>query len=81
MLQDPRAEALAKNFAGQWLRLAGITRVFPEALLFPEFTLNLAASMRREVELLFLNLLREDRGVVELLTADYTFVDGNLARH
>ena len=81
MLDDRRSEALAQNFAGQWLRLAGVTRVFPDALLFPNFTFNLAQSMRREVELLFDHVLREDRDVLELLTADYTFVDEALAKH
>ena len=81
MLADPRSEQLSRNFAGQWLRLAGIKQVFPEASLFPNFTSNLAESMRREVELLFDHIMREDRDVLELLTADYTFVDGNLARH
>lgn len=81
MLADPRSEALARNFAGQWLRLAGLQQVFPEALLFPNFTLNLAQSMRREVELLFHSLMREDKSVLDLMTADYTFVDEVLARH
>ncbi len=81
MVRDPRSSALARNFAGQWLRLAGIKRIYPEALLFPNFTTNLAESMRREVELLFEHIMREDRAVLELLTADYTFVDENLARH
>lgn len=81
MLADPRSEALATNFAGQWLRLAGIKDVFPEALLFPDFTRNLADSMRREVELLFDSIMREDRNVLDLLTADYTFVNEVLARH
>ena len=81
MLEDQRSEALGRNFAGQWLRLAGIEQIFPEALLFPNFTANLAHSMRREVELLFDNIMREDRDILELLTADYTFVDANLARH
>ena len=81
MLADSRSEQLSRNFAGQWLRLAGIKQVFPEASLFPNFTSNLAESMRREVELLFDHIMREDRDVLELLTADYTFVDGNLARH
>ena len=81
MLADPRSEALATNFAGQWLRLAGITTIFPEALIFPNFTSNLAQSMRREVELLFDSIMRDDGDVLELLTADYTFVDENLARH
>ena len=81
MLADPRSGQLSRNFAGQWLRLAGLKQVFPEASLFPNFTSNLAESMRREVELLFDHIMREDRDVLELLTADYTFVDGNLARH
>ena len=81
MLADPRSEQISTNFAGQWLRLAGIKHIFPEAILFPNFTLNLAVSMRREVELLFDYIMRENRDVLELLTADYTFVDGNLARH
>ena len=53
MLTDPRSEALAANFAGQWLRLGGLQDVLPEAVLYPQFTRNLAVSMRREVELLF----------------------------
>ncbi len=81
MMADPRSEQLSSNFAGQWLRLSGIERIFPEALLFPNFTANLARSMRREVELLFDHVMREDRDVLELLRADYTFVDDNLARH
>ena len=81
MLSDPRSEALSRNFAGQWLRLAGLQQVFPEALIFPNFSSNLATAMRREVELLFDNIMRGDRDVVELLTADYTFVDETLARH
>ncbi len=81
MLSDPRSEALSKNFAGQWLRLAGIGDVFPEAPLFPDFTRNLADSMRREIELLFDSIMREDRNVVDMLRADYTFVDEVLAKH
>jgi hypothetical protein len=81
MLLDPRSEALATNFAGQWLRLAGMKDVFPEAPMFPNFTRNLADSMRREVELLFESVMHEDRNVLDLLTADYTFVDEVLAKH
>ena len=81
MLADARSEALATSFAGQWLRLAGIGDVFPEAPLFPDFTLNLARSMRHEVELLFDSIVREDRNLLDLLTADYTFVDEVLAKH
>jgi hypothetical protein len=81
MVRDPRSEQLSRNFAGQWLRLAGLKQVYPEALEFPNFTANLAESMRREVELLFDYIMREDRDALELLSADYTFVDENLARH
>ncbi len=81
MLADARSEALATSFAGQWLRLAGIGDVFPEAPLFPDFTLNLARSMRHEVELLFDSIVREDRNLLDLLTAEYTFVDEVLAKH
>ncbi len=81
MLADPRSEALATSFAGQWLGLQGIRDVLPEPGLFPNYTRNLGESMRREVELLFDNILSEDRSPVELLEADYTFVDEVLAKH
>jgi hypothetical protein len=81
MLADARSEALATNFASQWLRLTGLKDAAPESLLFPDFTRQLGNSMRHEIELLFENIMREDRSVLELLTADYTFVDSTLARH
>ena len=81
MLADPRAEVLATDFASQWLRLASIEEMHPEPTIFPDFTRNLAKSMRREVELLFDSIVHDDRGVLELLTADYTYVDEVLARH
>ena len=81
MLSDRRSETLATNFAMQWLRLTGIEEVHPEGTLFPNFTKNLARSMRREVELLFDTIVREDRNVLDLLRADYTYVDGALAAH
>ena len=81
MLADPRSDALATSFAGQWLGLQGIRDVLPEPGLFPNYTRNLGESMRREVELLFDSILREDRSPVELLAADYTFVDEVLAEH
>ena len=81
MLADPRSDALATSFAGQWLGLQGIRDVLPEPGLFPNYTRNLGESMRREVELLFDSILREDRSLVELLAADYTFVDEVLAKH
>lgn len=81
MLADGRAESLSSNFAAQWLRLSGLAEMHPEPTIFPDFTRNLAQSMRREVELLFDSIVREDRSVTDLLTADYTFVDETLARH
>ena len=81
MLADPRAGALAVNFAGQWLNLRGIESHSPIPLVYPNFDDPLRQAMRREVELLFDSIVREDRDVVELLTADYTFVNERLARH
>jgi len=81
MLKAARSEALAANFAGHWLRLGGLQDILPEAMLYPQFTRNLAVSMRREVELLFDSIVREDRDVLDLLSADYTFVDEDLAEH
>jgi hypothetical protein len=81
MLADRKAESLATSFAGQWLRLGTLQEANPESGLFPNFTRNLGNSMRREVELLFDNIVREDHDVLDLLTADYTFVDEVLAKH
>jgi hypothetical protein len=81
MLADPRAQALATRFAGQWLRLEDLDKVFPDVRQYTDFDEQLRASMRRETELFFDNLVREDRSVLELYTADYTFVDERLAEH
>jgi len=81
MIADPRAEALGSRFASLWLRLQDLERVHPDSLRFPDFYEQLADSMRRETELFFENLVREDRSALELLTADYSFVDERLARH
>ena len=81
LLADPRAETLSANFASQWLRLAGIEEMAPEPAIFPDYTRNLSESMRREVEVLFHSIVQEDRSVLDLLTADYTFVNETLARH
>ena len=81
MLADRRAESLSTDFASQWLRLTGLAEMHPEPTIFPDFTRNLAQSMRREVELLFDSIVREDRSVLDLLTADYTYVDEVLAKH
>jgi hypothetical protein len=81
MLADPRSEALATRFASQWLRLQDLDKITPDAFWFPNYDQNLAKSMRRETELFFDNLVREDRSILELFRADYTFVNERLARH
>ena len=81
MLKHPKAQALAVNFAGQWLNLRGLQAVGPIPMLFPDFDDPLRQAMRREVELLFDSIVREDRNVTDLLTADYTFINERLAKH
>ena len=81
MLADPRAHALATRFASQWLRLQDLEKIHPDALTYPYFDQTLADAMLRETELFFEHLVRDDRPVMELLTADYTFVNERLARH
>ena len=81
MLADPKAEALVNNFAGQWLQLRNLRNVQPNTDLFPDFDDNLRQSFRRETELFFESVVQEDRSVLDLLTADYTFVNERLARH
>jgi hypothetical protein len=81
MLMDPKADALVSNFAGQWLELRNLRNVQPNTDLFPDFDDNLRQSFRRETELLFESVMQEDRSVLDLLTADYTFVNERLARH
>ena len=81
MLADPRSDALVANFAGQWLYLRNLSVPQPDFRLFPDFDDNLRHAFRRETELLFESIVREDRSVVDLLAADYTFVNERLARH
>jgi mono/diheme cytochrome c family protein len=81
MLASRKSEALVKNFAGQWLQLRNVKSILPNSDEFPDFDDSLRQSMLRETELLFESILREDRSVVDLLTADYTFVNERLARH
>ncbi len=81
MLADPRSEALAKNFAGQWLRLRNISGSLPSDVLFPDFGESLRQDFVRETEMFFDSILREGRGVTDLLTADHTFLNERLARH
>ena len=81
MLRDPRAEALATRFAAQWLRLPDLDEMHPDVRTYPDFDEQLKAAMRRETELFFHHLVREDRSLLELLSADYTFVNERLAKH
>ena len=81
MLADPRAEALVTNFAGQWLRLRNVPGTSPNTRLFMDFDETLRRAFRRETELFFGSIMREDRSVLDLLDADYTFVNERLARH
>jgi cytochrome c551/c552 len=81
MLQDARSERLSTRFAAQWLRLQDVDKVLPEPILFPAFDHQLADAFKRETELLFDSIVREDRDVLDLFNADYTFVNERLARH
>ncbi|MGE0360298.1 MAG: DUF1592 domain-containing protein [Vicinamibacterales bacterium] len=81
MLADPKAEALATRFAHQWLRLQDVEKIRPDALLFPYWDHTLAANLVRETELFFASLVGDDRSVLDLLRADYTFANERIARH
>jgi len=81
LLADPKSEALSKIFAAQWLNLQNLQDAQPDAFLFPNFDRNLADSMRRETELFFDSIVREDHSVLDLLTANYTFMDEVLAKN
>src|SRR5207248_711566 len=80
MLADPRGEAMSTRFASQWLRLQDVEKIHPDALLFPSFDHELAESYKRETELLFDSIVREDRNILDLFTADYTFVNERIAK-
>jgi hypothetical protein len=81
MMADPRAQALATNFAEQWLGLRNLDDLQPDVYLFPDWDHNLTRSMRRETELFFSSIMSEDRDVTDLLKANYTFIDERLAKH
>ncbi len=81
MLKDERSRALVDNFAEQWLYLRNLATTTPDMRLFPDFDDNLRQAMRRETELFFESIVREDRNVMELLRANYTFLNERLARH
>jgi mono/diheme cytochrome c family protein len=81
MMADPRSREFVKNFAGQWLQLRNLPSAAPTTQMFPNFDDNLRQAFRIEAEMFFDSILREDRSVVDLLNADYTFVNERLARH
>jgi mono/diheme cytochrome c family protein len=81
MLADPRSESLVSNFTGQWLNVRAMRDVAPIATLYPDFDDTLRLAFQREAELFFGSILREDRSILDLLTADYTFVNERLALH
>ena len=82
MIADSRADALVGNFAGQWLQLRNLeSKVAPDLLLFPEFDDNIRKAFRRETELFVAYIMRENRSALELMSADYTFLNERLARH
>jgi Protein of unknown function (DUF1592)/Protein of unknown function (DUF1588)/Protein of unknown function (DUF1587)/Protein of unknown function (DUF1585)/Protein of unknown function (DUF1595)/Planctomycete cytochrome C len=81
MLADPRSQAFTTNFAGQWLSLRRLKEIVPDSYLFPDYGDTLARAFQREAELFFDSILREDRSAIDLLTANYTFVNEPLAKH
>jgi hypothetical protein len=81
MLADPKTEALIANFTGQWLSVRSMTTSEPVVNLFPDFDDNLRNAFRAEIELFFDSIVHEDRSVLDLLDADYTFVNERLAKH
>jgi hypothetical protein len=81
MLADPRSRSLVDNFAAQWLHLRNLASITPDMRLFPAFDDNLRQAFRQETELFFESVLREDRSLLDLLRADYTFVNERLAKH
>ena len=81
MLADPRSEALATRFASLWLRLQDLEKVEPDSFWFPNYSQQLMSAMRRETELFFYSLVREDRSILELYNADYSFINQRLAEH
>src|SRR5260370_15801184 len=81
MLADSRAESLVSNFGGQWLHLRNLESTTPDGRLFPDFDDNLRQAMRRETEMLFAEILRDDRSILELLKTDHTWLNERLAKH
>ena len=81
MLADPRAKTLTTNFAFEWLKVRDMAAMEPDPIIYPSFDAPLRAALRREMELFVESIFREDRGVVDLLSANYTFVNERLAAH
>src|SRR5207244_11720032 len=81
MLADPQRESLTTNFAAQWLYLRNLKNMQPLSEEFPDFDDNLRQALERETSLFFQSVVHEDRNVLDLMTADYTFVNERLARH
>ncbi len=81
MLADPRSQALASNFAEQWLHVRNLESITPDARLFPDFDDNLRQAFRQETALFFASVLREDRGILTLLKANYSYLNERLAKH
>jgi hypothetical protein len=81
MLADPRAEVLSTRFASQWLRLQDVDKVRPDAFWFPDYNLQLADDMKKETELFFNDIVRNNRSIMDVFTADFTYVNERLADH
>ena len=81
MLADPKSDALVENFTGQWLNVRGLQNSDPAVNLFPDFDDNLRSAFQKEVELFFGSMVHEDHSILDLLTANYTFVNERLAKH
>ncbi len=81
MLADDRSQCLVTNFAGQWLYLRNLDSITPDGRLYPDFDDNLRQALRRETELFFESIMREDRSVLDLLKTDYTYLNERLAKH
>ncbi len=81
MLRDPKADALVENFAGQWLQLRNLDLVTPDPDRFPNFTPELREAMRRETELFFAAIVKEDRSLLDFIDGRFTFINETLAKH
>ena len=81
MIADPKSDAVATRFGSQWLRLQDLEKIYPDALLFPYYDFKLGEALKKETELFFDSIVREDRSILDLITADYTFVNERVARH